>query len=127
MNTRVIDKGKDHFELICGICGKVSMTFNPGEFYGEYGYIFTGISHQCALPLKTIPVITELLLHNEIGKLHEYVQRWVSMEEGLDGYCPECDMIYCGEHIRTEVTFDDGFYDCTYGICPKGHKRIIDD
>jgi hypothetical protein len=23
--------------------------------------------------------------------------------------------------------FDDGFYDCTMGTCPNGHKHMIDD
>jgi hypothetical protein len=25
------------------------------------------------------------------------------------------------------ATFDDGFYDATYGECPAGHERMLDD
>jgi hypothetical protein len=127
MTKRVIDKGNDVFELLCGECGKVSMTFNVGVFYGKEGYIYSGVTHECALPMKIMPKIIELLSQDKIAELHEYVQHWVPMEEGLDGYCPECDKVYCGDHISTKMEFDDGFYDCTYGTCPKGHKRIIDD
>lgn len=127
MNKRIIDKGDNIYELICSICGKVAMTFHKGIFYGKEGYIYTGVTHECALPMKTIPHITDLLKDDKLAELHEYVKRWVPMEEGLDGYCPECDKVYCNAHIRTDVEFDDGFYDCTYGTCPKGHRRIIDD
>ena len=28
---------------------------------------------------------------------------------------------------RTYVLFDEGFYDCTMGRCPRGHEHMIDD
>jgi len=31
---------------------------------------------------------------------------------------------YCRSHWNTETTFDDGFYDATYGTCPRGHRRM---
>lgn len=50
----------------------------------------------------------------------------------LDGewapfYCPACEACYCREHWRTWMDFDDGFYDCTWGTCPAGHTRMLDD
>lgn len=42
-------------------------------------------------------------------------------------WCPWCSASYCKEHFRSWVTFDDGFYDATYGICPEGHQRKLDD
>jgi hypothetical protein len=49
------------------------------------------------------------------------------LPEGIDAFCPECDAIYCHSHYRTQVVEDEGFYDCTYGTCPRGHRRMIDD
>ena len=53
-------------------------------------------------------------------------------EEWASFYCPQCDKAYCQKHWQTEIVFDDdpampGWYDCTYGTCPKGHRRIVDD
>ena len=47
--------------------------------------------------------------------------------KGLDGYCSQCDKIYCFEHIHNRSTFDgDGYYDCKYS-CPKGHELTMSD
>ena len=45
----------------------------------------------------------------------------------MDAYCPTCDRVYCRDHYQTEERYDEGFYDCTYGTCPQGHRRMIDD
>lgn len=45
-------------------------------------------------------------------------------------YCPSCGKSYCDNHWTKRTVFDDdspGYYDCTYGRCPQGHERIIDD
>lgn len=42
-------------------------------------------------------------------------------------YCRRCKANYCDLHWETEVVIDEGFYDCTYGTCPKGHRSIIND
>ena len=42
-------------------------------------------------------------------------------------WCPLCSAAYCGDDYRSWVTFDDGFYDATYGVCPEGHERELDD
>ena len=46
-------------------------------------------------------------------------------------YCPECDRSYCIKHWDIVLKFDNdfmpGWYDCSYGTCPKGHKRMVDD
>lgn len=42
-------------------------------------------------------------------------------------WCPECGGSYCHRHWATEPVMDEGFYDCTYGTCPEGHRSMIDD
>jgi predicted RNA-binding Zn-ribbon protein involved in translation (DUF1610 family) len=42
-------------------------------------------------------------------------------------WCPRCGASYCGYDYRSWVTFDEGFYDATYGVCPEGHERELDD
>jgi len=45
----------------------------------------------------------------------------------IDAFCPDCDKIYCRNHYNVTEEWDEGYYDCSYGICPKGHRRMIDD
>jgi hypothetical protein len=42
-------------------------------------------------------------------------------------YCPDCALNYCRADWRSYVSFDEGFYDCTRGRCPRGHEHMIDD
>ena len=42
-------------------------------------------------------------------------------------YCSDCDLNYCRADWHTYVLVDEGFYDCTMGTCPGGHKHMVDD
>ena len=45
-------------------------------------------------------------------------------------WCPGCQGSYCGAHWRREVAGADdhpGWYEATYGTCPEGHRRALDD
>lgn len=52
---------------------------------------------------------------------------WALDPEWAPFYCPECNACYCRTHWRQVMQFDEGFYDCTYGTCPRGHTRMLDD
>ena len=42
-------------------------------------------------------------------------------------WCPDCRLSYCAADWHPFPVFDDGFYDCTIGICPNSHRHTIDD
>jgi hypothetical protein len=45
-------------------------------------------------------------------------------------FCPDCAKNYCKDCWRMTPIFDEdfpGWYDCTEGYCPQGHRRILDD
>jgi len=42
-------------------------------------------------------------------------------------WCRHCQRSYCQDHWTTTVIMDDGFYDSTDGICPAGHRQMLDD
>lgn len=42
-------------------------------------------------------------------------------------WCRGCQQCYCRDHWEPFVLMDEGFYDCTDGICPAGHRQILDD
>ena len=43
-------------------------------------------------------------------------------------WCRTCLAVYCKDHWQPiEPVMDEGFYDATYGTCPKGHRVMLDD
>jgi hypothetical protein len=42
-------------------------------------------------------------------------------------FCEPCGASYCYAHWSPEDVMDEGFYDCTRGTCPNGHRQLIDD
>jgi hypothetical protein len=42
-------------------------------------------------------------------------------------WCPRCAAAYCREHYRSFTVYDEGFFDCIRGVCPKGHERTLVD
>ena len=50
--------------------------------------------------------------------------------EFVPAWCPRCGASYCQGHWRLEVAGADdhpGWYEATYGTCPEGHRRKLDD
>lgn len=46
----------------------------------------------------------------------------------LAGFCcRECGANYCEQCWTSWMEFDESFYDCTRGLCPRGHEQILDD
>jgi hypothetical protein len=41
-------------------------------------------------------------------------------------YCPECRLNYCGRCWDISVEFILGHHDCIMGVCPGGHRHIVD-
>jgi hypothetical protein len=122
----VIRVSESHYEMPCSVCGAAAVKLFIGKDKilspDRDALQYQGIIRRVALDLALAPQIFAALDDGRLRRVHELVP-----DEGVDGYCPECDRIYCGEHYRLEETFDEGFYDCTYGTCPEGHRRMLDD
>jgi hypothetical protein len=41
--------------------------------------------------------------------------------------CPTCSKSHCRYCWSIRPAFDEGVYDATYAICPKNHRRKLDD
>lgn len=67
------------------------------------------------------PSVRELVARGEAGRLREMSVDYAPC------YCRGCRASYCAQHWRTEMVEDEGFYDCTYGTCPAGHRQLLDD
>ena len=83
---------------------------------------FLGTAWQAASP-ETAAAVLALL---EAGSADPLALRGIS--EGLAPfYCPDCQLNYCASDWDTYVLVDEGFYDCTMGTCPHGHRHLVDD
>jgi len=125
---KVIKVSNSEYQILCSICGELAVSFKIGKelFDNEESLIYTGITHKSSLKKELSKELFDLLEDEAFLLIHALIKKY-HIYEGLDAYCPDCDEIYCWEHYNPVEEFDDGFYDCTYGTCPKGHRRIIDD
>jgi hypothetical protein len=125
---RVFKISNTEYHLPCSVCGENSVEFKigKGRFDKKDKLVFRGITHGTSLRRELAEELFEILKTENLSEIHNFMKEYHGFE-GLDAYCPKCDKIYCWEHYNTEEVFEDGFYDCTYGTCPKGHKRMIDD
>ena len=118
---RVLRRGENSFELPCSVCSAPAVLIHA---QGEQ-IAYEGITKSTTIPADG--EVFALLARGELPALHLRLQRHAVLEDGIDGYCPQCDRIYCARHYSPREEYDEGFYDCTRGTCPQGHSRILDD
>ena len=111
-------------ELRCASCGEVAATLEIGidSHSGERALVYSGLVRREAFGLGLGVVVFLKLAEGELGAAHGLLGA-----EGIDAYCPACRRVYCHSHYKLETEYDDGFYDCTRGTCPAGHRRMVDD
>lgn len=111
-------------KLNCSLCGELTVLVD-----------FKERSLTVRSPLRVFTLHTEIvgetpriercLTHHQLGEVHQALRD--AQADGLDYYCPSCNAVYCAAHYPTLPDFDEGFYDCSRAVCPKGHRRVMDD
>lgn len=125
---KVLKAAEWEFHLLCSVCGEVAVKFKIGRtrFDKKESLVFSGITFSTSLDKNLAPQLFKHLEQENLSLAHAFMKKHYK-QEGLDAYCPTCDKIYCAQHYQTREEYDEGYYDCTYGTCPHGHKRIIHD
>ena len=125
---KVIKVSDSEYHLPCSVCGKISVIckIGYGRFDKHKSLVYNGITHSRSLNKSLANKLFKILKKEDLRGVHSFMKEHLCFE-GMDAYCPECDKIYCWEHYNARVEYDDGFYDCTMGECPAGHRRMIDD
>lgn len=125
---KVIKTAENEYHLPCAVCGEIAVKFKigRGRFDKEDSLVFSGITFSTSLAKDLAPQLFKHLEQENLSQAHAFMKKHYK-PEGLDAYCPTCGKIYCARHYQTREEYDEGYYDCTYGTCPKGHKRIIHD
>lgn len=99
----------------CRVCGKEAGTI---AIAGNDQVVVDSLYH------RTMPANSrafKAIDNSDARALYTLNDEYVSL------YCPRCDCSYCKEHWKIREEHDDGFYDATYGECPSGHERRMDD
>lgn len=117
-------------ELPCSVCGARAATLEIGYLVpslakGEEVLIYDGlVKGRQTFPLDLGREVFADLEAGDVSAAH------AAIPDGLDAFCPECGKLYCATCYRVEMAFDDDdndWYDASYGTCPLGHRRMLDD
>ena len=113
----------------CSVCGEkaatLELTARPDPAAAQLvlrDFVWTRSAE--AVKPEVVPDLEHALNAVNVRDLYTLNQLWAPF------YCPECDSSYCLQHWQVTRTFDGdfpGWYDCSYGTCPEGHRRMIDD
>jgi hypothetical protein len=91
---------------------KDSSTICITGFIGEERILLSGNTDQA---------LRACLEQSHAAGLYQIEHLWAPF------YCPACARVYCLEHWTVIPEFDGEFFDHSYGYCPEGHKRLIED
>jgi hypothetical protein len=107
----------------CGLCEKPAATI---RLAADGEIVIDGLV--CRMTMNVAPErqprVRAILETLDVRGLYALNDEWASF------YCPSCGRSYCADHWQLDVRYDDdfsGWYDCTYGTCPMGHRRMVDD
>ena len=134
MGLLIPDDAKQTAEAIftCALCEKVAahlrlfVASKNDESQAQKSCYFLQVS-------GFIGNIESVVSADELARLQTYMEQKSTgkMREMRLKYAPcfclQCEKAYCAEHWKTTPVFDDGFYDCIYGVCPEGHRQMLDD
>jgi len=121
-----------HLTIPCARCGRAAaeVALLPGVPEGESRW-------RDKDRLERTDFIGEVIKFGPYAKLKQFFELLARADyaaaeaadpDFLGFYCGQCRKPYCQNCWRIGAPeFDEGFYDCTAGICPEGHEQIVDD
>lgn len=115
-------------EFICAKTGAVAATLTlTGDELVQDGFLgrITEL-----VPARFIGPLRATLTAADADALYALNSLWAPF------YCPECRAVYASGVWNMDMQFEQdddplggmpNWYDCTYGVCPEDHRRLIDD
>jgi hypothetical protein len=116
-------------ELPCSVCGARAAALEigflvPSLAAGEEVLVYDGlVKGRQTFPLDLAREVLACLEAGDVAGAH------TAIPGGLDSFCPECGKLFCATCYRVEMVDDEDedWYDASYGTCPAGHRRMLDD
>src|SRR4051812_2978014 len=111
----------------CRECGEVAATVSLGTTPRELVTFFMGRVRQW-LTEEQIEAVGQVLATRNPDAIYQLL--YEIDPERVAFHCSECNANYCIKHWNAQMQFDDdpewrGWYDCTYGTCPQGHRHLL--
>jgi len=114
----------------CALCNNVAGTVallppnHPDGLSKETATIFLKDfigTEKVVVALKGSQAVKAALERADAAALYQVEHLWAPF------YCPTCACVYCRKHWVIVPEYDEGYFDCSYGTCPKGHRRMAED
>jgi len=121
---------EDKYILFCSKCGKEAATY---QIERDESKKITSIKYEGNFSRTIKEWVSQKVLsylkEEDVWGLNEFLSRHNITYGGIDLYCRKCQKVYCPDCWETRLKFEDGggWYDYAEGVCPEGHKTIIDD
>jgi hypothetical protein len=121
--------------FLCSLCGEIAATVTLIPKNAQHPDVLNSVAATLVLSdfigktqeqvggAQEAP-LRAALVEKDARKLYELEHLWAPF------YCHQCQRSYCIKHWVVLPRYDDefpGFYDCSIGTCPEGHRRKIDD
>lgn len=108
----------------CSLCDKRATIFDFDD--KNRSVRISSAQRSYVVGFHNIEELREKLAGGEYKDFHEFL---VKDYDGLDYYCPKCNKVYCIDHYEVTPQFEPNsdWYDYSIGVCPLGHRRMVDD
>lgn len=121
--------GDAHAVFHCSRCQKIAATVTllsperPESLSKSYTIsIRDFIGHErMVMSPSSAAELGAILKQADPAALYQMERLWAPF------YCPTCSRNYCVDHWTVVPVYDEGFFDHSYGYCPEGHRRLIED
>ncbi len=121
-----------HLTITCARCGSAAaqialLPAAPGEgqmWSDRDRLIRTGFMGEVIKfgPGRDLETLFDWLAHAQYSPAREQDSDLIAF------ICRQCELPYCETcWVIGAPEFDEGFYDCTRGVCPHGHPQVVDD
>lgn len=111
-------------EFLCSLCGAqaTELILFPDRKQVQVQSFMGNLSEN--LNLGTVFTLWDALSRRDPAAIYALDRLWIPC------YCADCRACYCEKHWMITPEWDEDlpdFYDCAWGECPQGHRRLIDD
>jgi hypothetical protein len=109
---------REELAIACSACGARAATL---RLFDSFFAIADFVSSEMQIDRERMAPLAAAMAARDAAAVHDVWWEYAPC------FCRGCATSYCAKCWRGVPVFDDGFYDCTRGTCPRGHDQTIDD
>jgi len=110
----------DSYTLHCAACGIDAVTYEWKD--GEISYpTLSPVNTYGHVGDDSAERLRKLLEQGNVREAAELIDSKAG--PGCAYYCPDCDRVYCKDHLAVETEWSGSWHTATYATCPLGHRK----